>query len=483
MAADCRLAMLFNNTETLFSTNTKIIDISTNNNLFQAMSNNTNLPFLSLLNMSSCGITDIPLFFFDSMKNLLTLDLRYNNLQIMKAKLFLNQIKLSTLHLAGNSELLLIESRAFEGLLALRHFVLANAYIGLISKNAFQYLSFETLDLSHNTIGFIEDQAFESLSVGNIYLNETFIHSFSEGIFAGLEVAKNLVTEKFKFCCIRPVNLPEENCFPQKDEFSSCSDLMRNAALRSLLWIIGIFSLFGNMASVFYRFMYDRERLKLGYGVFVTNLAISDFLMGVYMIIIAFADLAFRGTYIYNDESWRSSFWCKLAGFLVTASSEASVLFICLITIDRLLVIKYPFGQVRFNTKISVFASIMVWFIVILIAVLPFVITSYFKGAFYSKSGVCLALPLTRDRPPGWAYSITVFIVFNFLTFLGIAFGQWMVYSTINSQRDQLQMRSTARRNDLRVARNLLLVASTDFLCWFPVGILGTLCTICKIVM
>ena len=476
MAAECQMAIPVNSSENGFSTNTKSIDISANHDFFGVLSNDSSkLFFLNFLNISFCGITDIPLQFFYSMKNLLILDLSYNNLHVMKSNLFINQQKLSTLFLTGNTEIHHIETGAFEGLFSLRHFELTNANIRRISTNAFKLLSFKSLDLSYNQIGLIENGAFGNLLVENIYFNGTLISSFSEGIFAALEVSQNLVTEEFRFCCVRPANLAEENCFPHKDEFSSCSDLMRNAALRSLLWVIGMFSLLGNITSLLYRFIYDRERLKLGYGVFVTNLAISDFLMGVYLIIIASADVAFRGSYIYNDEAWRSSFLCRLAGFLVTVSSEASVLFICLITIDRLLVIKYPFGQVRFTTKSSLFASCIVWFVVIIIAVLPFAITSYFKDAFYSKSGVCLALPLTRDRQPGWVYSISIFIAFNFLTFLGISFGQWMIYSSINSQREHIQGFSTARRNDLKVARNLLLVASTDFLCWFPVGILGKL--------
>ena len=115
----------------------------------------------------------------------------------------------------------------------------------------------------------------------------------------------------------------------------------------------------------------------------------------------------------------------------------------------------------------------MVWLLVVLIAVLPIFVTSYFYDSFFSKTGVCLALPLTRDRPPGWVYSISIFIGFNFVAFLAIAFGQWLIYCTINKTRSMITHVSKSRIRDLRVARNLLLVATTDFLCWFPVGILG----------
>ena len=472
MVADCRMADTYN--QTFLSSNVKYLDISRNHGFFTFLNQSEkNLFYLGYLNLSSCVITDISSNFLYSMRNLLILDISYNKLKRIRTDMFMGQSRLTTLLLSGNTYIHVIETRAFHGLMSLRHFELKHVHIGHMYKNAFQSVNLSTFDLSHNIIDSIDSQTFGDLSVANMYFNETSIRNFDEGIFSGVQIRQNLFTEAYKFCCIRPAELQEYNCYPHKDEFSSCSDLMRNDALRSLLWVIGLFSLLGNAASLIYRFMYDRERLKLGYGIFVTNLAISDFLMGIYLLTIASADVVFRGTYIFNDEIWRGSPWCQMAGVLSTISSEASVLFICLITLDRLLVIKYPFGQVRFTTSSSVLASVVVWILVCVIAIVPVVITTYFKNNFYSKSGVCLALPLTRDRPPGWIYSISIFIGFNFVTFLAIAFGQWLIYTTINSAKARVKSCSTGRANDLRVARNLLLVASTDFLCWFPIGILG----------
>ena len=472
LAVDCRNAEDFQNST--ISDNTKIIDISTNDHFFRFLQQyKQNLIYLSLFNMSYCGVSYISSDFFHSMRNLLILDLRHNSLKVMHSRLFSNQYKLNTLLLDGNTEIQVIEAFAFEGLLSLKHFKLSHAYIERISKDAFQSLSLVTLDLSHNLIHLIDNMAFDGLGAEYMYLNVTRINLFDRDMLAGLNISSKLFTEAYKFCCIRPQALSEENCYPHRDEFSSCEDLMRNTILRSLLWVIGLFSLLGNAAALIYRFLFDREHLKMGYGIFVSNLAIADFLMGIYLVTIASADVAFRGIYIFNDESWRNSFWCKMAGIVSTMSSEGSVLFICLITIDRILVIKYPFGQIRFSTKLAVNVSGSIWILVSLFAVFPVAITSYFEDSFYSKSGVCLALPLTRDRPPGWAYSVSIFIGFNFVTFLAIAFGQWMIYSTINSAKEKMKSCSTGRKNDLRVARNLLLVASTDFLCWFPIGVLG----------
>lgn len=178
------------------------------------------------------------------------------------------------------------------------------------------------------------------------------------------------------------------------------------------------------------------------------------------------------------DENWRKSSWCTFAGVLSTLSSESGVLFICLITFDRFLAIKYPFSRLRFTTATACIASIAAWILSISISVTPLLAQEYFQNNFYSKSGVCVALPLTRDRPPGWLYSVIIFIGFNFVTFICIAYGQLLIYLEIRNTSSTMigntsESMKARRRNELIVARNLLLVVGTDFLCWFPIGCMG----------
>ena len=447
--------------------------------------------------MSFCSISSIESDFFLYMKNLLSLDISYNRLNKIQSHLFVGLKRLETLYLNGNSEMLTIESYAFSGLNAINDFVMSDVFIGVFKIFSFHGLKLKRIDLSDNIVDIAEDGIFAELKVDTVYLNGTTIKTFQKDMFIGIEKVNTIVSNAYKFCCIRPSYVPEQNCYPHQDEFSSCADLMRNDVLRPLIWIIGFFALIGNVLSLIYRFMYDKSRLRLGYGIFVTNLAFADFLMGVYMITIASADVFYRGRYIFFDEIWRNSFWCKMAGMLSTVASEGSVLFLCAITLDRLFVIKYPFGEVRFTPKLAGITCCAIWTIALLVAILPLVVSSYFHDDFYSKSGVCLALPLTRDRPPGWVYSISIFIVFNSAAFLLIAIGQWSIYREIDASRifksavkskslrrfvfGNRKMstkastgRRTRRNNDLRVSRNLLLVVTTDFMCWCPIGILGT---------
>jgi hypothetical protein len=176
---------------------------------------------------------------------------------------------------------------------------------------------------------------------------------------------------------------------------------------------------------------------------------------------------------MFMDDFWRHSVWCNLAGILSTVSSEASVVFLCLITMDRLLVIKFPFGQVKLSKDRAVTCAIFTWLFSATAAILPVAYEGYFKNEFYSKSGVCIALPLTRDRPPGWVYSLSVFVCLNFLTFILVAIGQLWIFIEIRSYSGIATTVEASRKRDLKIARNLLLVVATDFMCWFPIGVMG----------
>lgn len=70
----------------------------------------------------------------------------------------------------------------------------------------------------------------------------------------------------------------------------------------------------------------------------ITNLAIGDFFMGCYLLVIAIVDANFRGVYSMHDKEWRTSSTCSFAGFLSTFSSEFSVFTLTVITLDRFLV-------------------------------------------------------------------------------------------------------------------------------------------------
>ena len=209
---------------------------------------------------------------------------------------------LSNLNLIGNAELSNIESNTFYGLTKIKRLDLGGGQFRYIHANTFAGLSLEYLDLSDGMITEIEPLAFNDLSVEHINIDKNNLGTFHQDMFNGVFNLKTLQTPKYKYCCVRPSYMKEEDCLPLKDEFSSCDDLMRLSALQTMLWFIGLTAFFGNLLSIIYRLKYDKQRLRLGFGIFVTNLAAADFLMSIYLIIIAIADAVFRNRYVHMQK-------------------------------------------------------------------------------------------------------------------------------------------------------------------------------------
>jgi leucine-rich repeat-containing G protein-coupled receptor 7 len=51
-------------------------------------------------------------------------------------------------------------------------------------------------------------------------------------------------------------------------------------------------------------------------------LAGADFLMGLYLVIIAIKDIQYRGNYNFHAYAWYNSWECTLIGILAMISSE-----------------------------------------------------------------------------------------------------------------------------------------------------------------
>ena len=255
---------------------------------------------------------------------------------------------------------------------------------------------------------------------------------------------------------------------------SSCEYLIADPVLRIILWTMAVFATAGNFAVIVYRAVWDRGSLQKSHGIYPFNLAVSDLLMGVYLIIITEADTRFRGEYVLQDQEWRTGFMCHLAGFLSTVSSETSAILIFLITVDRFLAIQFPFGQHRISTSHTWQLCAAVWLTGVCIASVPLLVSDW---QVYSFNSICVGLPLNTDVYPGSGYATGIFIGVNSVLFLLIAVGQAAIYRAmwVNSKQMTLNEEQAKRRykRDMAVARQLSLIVITDFLCWFPICIMG----------
>ncbi|XP_071510300.1 uncharacterized protein [Diadema antillarum] len=351
-----------------------------------------------------------------------------------------------------------------------------------------------SLSLLGNPISKIEKGAFSNLkNLRKLDLRDTDLPINSD-IREALQEIKSLHTiyaDTFTMCCIMELTPADSDdttgCFAPADEFSSCSDLLKDTVLRISMWILGISAMAGNIFVIglraIRRHQVETSRIQ---SRLITHLAISDFFMGCYMMAIAGADFYFRGDYAVHADAWRASLLCRLAGFISTLSSEVSVFIIMLISLDRILCIVFVHHpDIQFSNKSCKIWLVVVWVISLVISIIPAVVPIPYFQQFYGKSSVCLGLPLTTERLPGWEYSISLFLGLNLVCFVVTAFCYVAIFvavrrSAANFSKSKDHGRHTKRGMQVQVklAAKMALIVGTDFICWMPIIIMGFLSAI-----
>ncbi|XP_062602655.1 G-protein coupled receptor GRL101-like [Saccostrea cucullata] len=433
-------------------------------------------------------------FFYRDVK---LVDLSYNDIEVIRSKDFKrsyylqeirlqsnrvrniednalkDQISLCLLDLSNNS-LSYVNQHMFRSLTRLNYLFLNSNKISFIHKKAFFNLKkLYTLDLSNNDITHFGDELFLNLeNLENLFIQNNDIISVKD-MFLGLFNLKLLKVDVFSICCAKPRSVFEVQCVAPRNEISSCENLISVPILNIVLWYIALFATFGNIIAFLYSITKFKKRFSFAYFVFCRNLNIADLLMGIYLYIIATVNLIYTGSYGFQDHEWRHSFLCTFAGIIATVSSEASALFVSLITIDRVVAIRHPLHQR--NMAWIVASSFLSWSTAIFVSVLPIMPfqLSMFKD-FYAQSPICISLPLSVYRQNGWQYAMIIFIGFNFFIFSVITVGQFVIlFEAVKSGRNSNA--SNMRRREISLAKTVVAVVLTDLFCWIPIGIIGML--------
>ena len=241
-----------------------------------------------------------------------------------------------------------------------------------------------------------------------------------------------------------------------------CGSITQTPLLRLIVWVVGFGALIGNFIVLVWR----SKRVIIGKGkddplrvqaFLIWNLAIADFMMGIYMIILGVADAHYGDYYYVYSEVWRDSFTCKFAGFISLVSSEASVFFIVLISVDQFIKVVWSSKGKRITWPVALLLGLAMWgfsFIIGLVAVL----SASPDSDVYDLSDVCIGLPLiTRPSDfsimegdvadplvnrtlsvkvpegtkPAWYFSIAIFLGLNLLCFVVISVCYALIFRKI----------------------------------------------------
>ena len=436
------------------------------------VTNNTLLVFLDL---SECGIAHLEL---PRLPNLHSLNLGDNRLKYITVNHLQQTRSLRSLSLAGNPLVSILAQDSDENSFPnIRVLDLSRVDMKTLNVGILVILSnVQQLNLSGTGLQRVVGAGFRKLQMlQTLDLRGCPVSKFPPDLFECLTELQTIYADNYRLCC--PVILPDGfnafNCHAPTDYISSCESLLRSNIYRIFLSLFAALSLLGNVGSLACRLILGKGRCRMGFDVLVTNLCIADFLMGLYLAVIGVADRLYEGEYMWKDIQWKNGAACKLAGFLSLLSSEVSALIINLITADRFLVLRFPLSQLRFSPRSALLACCVVWTLGLTLAAVPLLpVTAHWR--FYSQTGICVLLPITRNDFPGHDYSFGILIVMNFVLVLLISLGQVSICIAVRA--DTLLINDTRKSSkDMSVARRVINIAMSNVLCWFLVALTAQL--------
>ena len=283
--------------------------------------------------------------------------------------------------------------------------------------------------------------------------------------------------DKFILCCYAKKAIRDDLvCESTDNKFSSCDDMMKYPSIRACLWVLGILAFCGNLFVLIWRLLVpDDNRVQ---SLLLSNLAVADFLMGVYLLTLAILDTMWKGEYFKHDVWWRNSLPCRVVGATSMLSSEVSVAMLTITTADRLICVVFALKFERLTVKSAYVVCLCVWLVGMIISILPIMEIKYFHETsnevrFFSQSAVCLPLQLSSEKPSGWEYLVAISIIFNFCSFVFILVAYiaiyWTMVKLVGGSASSHMQHESARVN------RLFIIVLTDFCCWMPVIIMGIL--------
>ena len=460
-----------------------------------------NLHRLRDLYMFDNSLRSLPSGLFNGLQSLLYVDIEGNLLVSLQACLFSAMHNLEKLYVQNN-KIAHIAHATFSNLTALQVLYLSNNQLTFLSFNLFDDLvNLSTLDLSYNRLTHIPRLGHMTklnviILVGNALTGIT--HENFNGVQEGVTIAVDQPA-----VCVCYVN-ESDSCFNTKKRSSylTCGWLLSVTTLSIFTWILGLFATLGNGFVLLWRQVKDGGRENKVQAILLSNLALSDLLMGIYMIIIAAADAYYGQYFPMNAEEWRTGFICRIASTLAIASSEASVFFVALISIDRFINIKFPYTTHKLRIMSTRLASSVVWCICITLGLIPSILAGN-NPNFYDNSHVCIGLPLAQvlsydintksfqgikdldtdmsllfniatneHQSPGLYFSVAIFIALNMLCFLLILACYATIMKTV-SQTSKEASRQREMREEIRLTIKVSAIVLTDFCCWFPICLIG----------
>ena len=121
-------------------------------------------------------------------------------------------------------------------------------------------------------------------------------------------------TDNYRLCCpsVLPDSTNPANCFSPPGQPSSCSPLLPSNFHRLFVYTFAALAVTGNIVALFYRACLNRRDSTQTASVFVSSLCVSNWLTGLYLVMVSAADWTYRDNYMVKEDDWKRGSVCKV---------------------------------------------------------------------------------------------------------------------------------------------------------------------------
>ena len=259
-----------------------------------------NMRKLLVLVLNYNKIISLPVNLLSGLNKLLVLNLNFNKLISLEPYSFQDLQRLVKLSITNN-DIKELQANIFQGLVRLQILFIRFNRIASLNFEVFSDTpSLLVIDLSGNRLREIHSIINPILHVNLLDLRHNYLTEVSKNSFANLSILTEVLVNQQEICeCYIHTHV---NCTAteERSPYLTCERLLSNQGLAVMIWIIGVNALVGNgFVLVLKQISIKTSKVQ---DIFLTNLALPDLLMGVYMLIIASADVYFREYFPMQGE-------------------------------------------------------------------------------------------------------------------------------------------------------------------------------------
>ncbi len=338
------------------------------------------------------------------------------------------------------------------------------------------------LDLSRNNLAELTSSAISSSNIFGMCVLNISLNVFTL-IFPQIKSWINvemIVTEDYRICCLfksTDIACSTEPKWPQ-----TCNSLLESKTIKIfcvveglLVMVLNIVALFRGAVVFFQSNQFGHPKGPVGkpqsaQSAFLLKtmfLNFNDMLFGWFSFLVFIADANFADNYVVFAHVWLGSINCKTLGTISVFMMANSLFLLCLVSVARLIAVKYPFN-VHFKSVKTV---------------IKYLSTCFCSSVLFSFILLCSYIfSERRDLMPsstclfvgGALKSVTVqctAIVFALLQ-TGMCLSVGVMYFLIlkeNKKSAAVRAQNTKdKEKDRQLLYQALLVVGTNVVCWLP---------------